>query len=146
MSYTNQCLYIDLSQGTIQKKESDQELFDQFIGGKGLGFALLEKLAPQIEAFSAENPIIFVNGPFTGTKIQTSARTALVTKSPLTNSMLDSHCGGNFGPMLKAAGFDYLVITGKSDRPVYLYLTDTNLEIRDADELWEKEFLKRPIC
>lgn len=138
MSYTNQCLYIDLSQETIQKKESDQELFDKFIGGKGVGFALLEKLAPQVEAFSEENPIIFVNGPFTGTKIQTSARTALVTKSPLTNSMLDSHCGGNFGPMLKAAGYDYLVITGKSNRPVYLHLTDTNLEIRDASDLWGK--------
>lgn len=138
MSYTYQCLYIDLSKGIIKKKPSDKSLFEKFIGGKGVGFALLEKLAPQVEAFSDENPIIFVNGPFTGTKIQTSARTALVTKSPLTNSMLDSHCGGNFGPALKAAGYDYLVITGKSNRSVYLYITDEKLEIRDADDLWGK--------
>ncbi len=138
MSYTYQCLYIDLSQGKIERQESDRKLFESFIGGKGLGFALLDRLAPTVKAFAPENPLIFVNGPFTGTKIQTSARTTLVTKSPLTNSLLDSHCGGNFGPGLKAAGYDYIVITGKSDRPVYLYITDANLEIRDAYDLWGK--------
>jgi aldehyde:ferredoxin oxidoreductase len=138
MSYTYQCLYVDLSKGSIEKKDSDRSLLENYIGGKGLGFAILEKLAPKVNAFSAENPVIFANGPFTGTNIQTSARTTLVTKSPLTNSMLDSHCGGNFGPMLKAAGFDYVVITGKSEKPVYLYITDKVLEIRDAEDLWGK--------
>jgi len=138
MSYTYKCLYVDLSTGTIQEKESDRELIQEFIGGKGLGFALLEQLAPNVSPFAPDNPLIFVNGPFTGTKVQTSARTALVTKSPLTNSMLDSHCGGNFGPMLKAAGFDYLVITGKSEKAVYLYISDKKLEINSAAGLWGK--------
>jgi aldehyde:ferredoxin oxidoreductase len=82
--------------------------------------------------------LIFANGPFTGSKVQTSARTALVTKSPLTDSILDTHCGGYFGPRLKAAGFDYVVITGKSQTPVYLYVTDEKIEILDASDLWGK--------
>ena len=92
----------------------------------------------RISRFGEENPLIFVNGPFTGTKIQTSARTTLVSKSPLTNSIHDSHCGGNFGPALKRSGYDYLVITGKSEKPVYIYLTDKKVEIKDASQLWGK--------
>ncbi|MBE9481375.1 MAG: hypothetical protein IMY69_06740, partial [Bacteroidetes bacterium] len=113
MSYTGKWIHIDLYTGKHEIGETDKKLLEKYIGGKGLGFALLEKIAPNPEPFSPENPIILVNGPFTGTKVQTSARTALVTKSPLTGSILDSHCGGNFGPRLKAAGYDYLIITGK---------------------------------
>lgn len=138
MSYTYKCLYVDLTSATIEQKDSDQELLKKYIGGKGLGFALMEKIAPNPDVFGPENPIIFANGPFTGSKVQTSARTTLVTKSPATNSLLDSHCGGNFGPALKRAGFDYVVITGKSDTPIYLNITDKVQEIKDASEYWGK--------
>ena len=138
MSYTNKYLQIDLTSKQHQISESDKSLLEKYIGGKGLGFALLEKLAPNPDPFGPENPLIFANGPFTGTKVQTSARTTLVTKSPLTNSILDSHCGGRFGPALKRAGFDYMIITGKSDKPVYLYLTDEKVELIDASGLWGK--------
>ncbi|MCX6233946.1 MAG: aldehyde ferredoxin oxidoreductase family protein [Bacteroidetes bacterium] len=138
MSYTGKCLYVDLTTKKWEIRETDQSLKENFIGGKGMGFALMEQYAPDPDPFSPENPIIFTNGPFTGSKVQTSARTSLITKSPLTNSLLDSHCGGNFGPRLKAAGFDYLYITGKSDQPVYIYLTDQKVEILDARDLWGK--------
>ncbi len=138
MSYTGKCLYIDLTTEEYHINETDSELTDKYIGGKGLGFALLDKMAPNPDPLGPENPLIFANGPFTGSKVQTSARTTLVTKSPLTNSILDSHCGGNFGPALKRAGFDYVVITGKARKPVYLYLTDEKIEIKDADDLWGK--------
>ena len=138
MSYTYKCLYVDLTEGTIEEKNSDLTLLEKYIGGKGLGFALMEQIAPKPEVFGPDNPIIFANGPFTGSKVQTSARTTLVTKSPLTNSLLDSHCGGNFGPMLKAAGYDYLVITGKSSKPVYLYISENKKEILEADVVWGK--------
>lgn len=92
MSYTGKCLKIDLTKGSYNIEDTDRSLIEKYIGGKGLGFALLNELAPDSDAFSPDNPIIFVNGPFTGTKVQTSARTTLVTKSPLTNSALDSHC------------------------------------------------------
>lgn len=138
MSYTGKFLHVDLTKGTTYIGETEKNLIEKFIGGKGMGFAILEKIAPQPDPLGPDNPLIFVNGPFTGTKIQTSARTTLVTKSPLTGSILDSQCGGNFGPALKRAGFDYLLITGASEKPVYLYITDENVEIKDASSLWGK--------
>jgi aldehyde:ferredoxin oxidoreductase len=138
MSYTGKWIQIDLSTGKHTIQKTDKELLKKYIGGKGLGFAILDKIAPNPDPFGEENPLIFVNGPFTGTKIQTSARTTLVSKSPLTNSIHDSHCGGNFGPALKRSGYDYLVITGKSEKPVYIYLTDKKVEIKDASQLWGK--------
>jgi len=138
MSYTGKFIQIDLTSKQHQIGESDKSLLEKYIGGKGLGFALLEKLAPNPDPFGPENPLIFANGPFTGTKVQTSARTTLVTKSPLTNSILDSHCGGNFGPGLKAAGYDYMIITGKADKPVYIYLNDNSVGIFYANDLWGK--------
>lgn len=138
MSYTHKCLYINLTSSDVQIKPSDEALLREYIGGKGLGFALLNKLAPKPDPFGEDNPLIFANGPFTGTKVQTSARTTLVTKSPLTNSVLDSHCGGNFGPALKRAGYDYVVISGKSKKPVYLHITDKEVKILPADDLWGK--------
>ena len=138
MSYTGKCIYINLTDGTHRIEQTDKSLLQDYIGGKGLGFALLDKIAPNPEPFGADNPLIFVNGPFTGTKIQTSARSTLVSRSPLTGSIQDCHCGGNFGPALKRAGYDYLIITGKSAKPVYIYLTDEKIEILDAMNLWGK--------
>jgi aldehyde:ferredoxin oxidoreductase len=138
MSYTGKFLHVDLTKGTTYIGETEKTLVEKFIGGKGMGFAILERIAPQPDPLGPGNPLIFVNGPFTGTKIQTSARTTLVTKSPLTGSILDSQCGGNFGPALKRAGFDYLLITGASEKPVYLYVTDEKAEIKDAAALWGK--------
>ena len=92
MSYTGKWLKIDLSTGKSEIGKTDRTLLEKYIGGKGLGFALLDKIAPNPDPFSTENPLIFVNGPFTGTKIQTSARTVLVSKSPLTGSIHDCNC------------------------------------------------------
>jgi len=136
VSYTGKWIQIDLSSGEHQIGSTDRGLLEKYVGGKGLGFALLEQLAPAPDPLGAENPLIFVNGPFTGTPVQTSARTCLVTRSPLTGSILDSHCGGHFGPRLKAAGYDYLIITGRAANPVYLYLTDEKIELLDALEFW----------
>ncbi|MBU0488030.1 MAG: aldehyde ferredoxin oxidoreductase family protein [Bacteroidetes bacterium] len=138
MSYTGKCLYVDITLGKVDIRDTEKDLCTKYIGGKGLGFALMKKYAPCPEPFGPENPVIFVNGPFTGTKIQTSARTCLVTRSPLTGSLLDSHCGGNFGPAMHRAGFDYIYITGKAAKPSYLYVTDQKIEIRDAAHLWGK--------
>ncbi|MEA3420217.1 MAG: aldehyde ferredoxin oxidoreductase N-terminal domain-containing protein, partial [Acidobacteriota bacterium] len=138
MSYTGKWIKIDLSAEKHEIGETNKALLEKFIGGKGLGFALLERLAPNPDPLGPENPMIFVNGPFTGTRIQTSARTSLVTRSPLTGSIHDSHCGGHFGPRLKAAGFDYIIVTGKAKKPVYLYITDKKIEIKDASDLWGK--------
>ncbi len=138
MSYTGKWIEIDLTTGGFQIGETDKRLLEAYVGGKGLGYALLEQRAPRPDPLGPDNPLIFVNGPFTGTPVQTSARTCLVTRSPLTGSTHDSHCGGHFGPRLKGAGYDYLLIVGRSERPVYIYLNDDKVEILDAGEWWGK--------
>ena len=134
-SYMGKWLSINLTEEKCQIHETDLSLLEKYIGGKGLGFAILDKIAPAPDPYGEDNPLIFVNGPFTGTKIQTSGRTTLVTKSPLTGSILDTHCGGHFGPQLKAAGFDYIVIVGKATRPVTLHITNKKIEFLCAKHL-----------
>lgn len=137
--YMNKFLFIDLSSKKFEFRETIREDFEEFIGGKGLGLRLLIKdgLVTQ-DPFSPENPIIFLTGPFTGTAVQTSARSTLVTKSPLTGTFLDSHVGGHFGPMIKKVGVDYIYIVGRSDTPIYLYITPKGVVFEDAGYLWGK--------
>jgi len=137
-AYMNKFLSIDLTTKKITQGELDPNLAENYVGGKGLGLKLLSELAPKVDALSPENLLIFVTGPFTGTSVQTSARSALVTKSPLTNGFLDSHVGGHFGPALKRAGYDYVIIKGKSSQPVYLHITPEGCEILTAEDLWGK--------
>ncbi|MCK9613451.1 MAG: aldehyde ferredoxin oxidoreductase family protein [Bacteroidales bacterium] len=138
MSYTHKYLKIDLTTQKIEFGQTEKKLIDQYIGAKGMGFALLNRLNPSPAPFDPENPLIFINGPFTGTKMQTSARTTLVTRSPLTGCAQDCHCGGSFGPRLKFAGYDYIYITGKAEKPVYIYIYEDKVKILDAAELWGK--------
>ena len=137
-AYMNKYLSIDLSTGEATEGTLDPKLAEEYVGGKGMGLKLLTDLAPTVDPLSPDNPLIFVTGPLTGTMVQTSARSALVTKSPLTNGFLDSHVGGHFGPALKRAGYDYLLITGKAVGPVYLHVTEKGCEILDAGNLWGK--------
>jgi aldehyde:ferredoxin oxidoreductase len=137
-AYMNKYLSIDLSTGEAASGALDPKLAEEYVGGKGMGLKLLSDLAPAVDPFSPDNPLIFVTGPLTGTMVQTSARSALVTKSPLTNGFLDSHVGGHFGPALKRAGYDYLLITGKASGPVYLHVTEDGCEILEAGSLWGK--------
>ncbi|MCK4537800.1 MAG: aldehyde ferredoxin oxidoreductase family protein [Candidatus Krumholzibacteria bacterium] len=134
----DRCLSIDLGTSESTEGNLDSKIVETYVGGKGLGLKLLSDLAPEVDSLSPDNPLIFVTGPFTGTLVQTSARSTLVTKSPLTNGFLDSHVGGHFGPMLKRAGYDYVMIKGKADGPVYLNITPGGCEILDAKGLWGK--------
>ncbi|MBN1164736.1 MAG: aldehyde ferredoxin oxidoreductase family protein [Candidatus Krumholzibacteriota bacterium] len=137
-AYMGKFLSIDLTKRKMTEGKLDPQLAEEYVGGKGMGLRLLRDLAPRVEALSPENPLIFVTGPLTGTLVQTSARSALVTKSPLTNGFLDSHAGGHFGPALKRAGYDYVIIRGKASRPVYLHLSPGGNEIIEAGDLWGK--------
>ena len=137
--YMNRYLKIDLTEEKFSFETPDEENFNRFIGGKGVGLKLLidMNLITQ-DPFSPENPLIFITGPFTGTLVQTSARSTLVTKSPLTGTFLDSHVGGHLGPQIKKAGLDYIIITGKSKKPIYLYITSDKVKFEDATILWGK--------
>jgi len=137
-SYMNRYLSIDLGSGEVTEGALDPKLAEQYVGAKGMGLKLLDDLAPTVDPFSPDNPLIFLTGPLTGTMVQTSARSTLVTKSPLTNGFLDSHAGGYFGPALKRTGYDYLLIKGRAKKPVYLRVTEGGCEILDAGGLWGK--------
>ncbi|MBI5001308.1 MAG: aldehyde ferredoxin oxidoreductase family protein [Euryarchaeota archaeon] len=136
-SYMDRCIKVDLTKGTSEVCEPDKALQRDFVGGKGLGLALLcgSGLA---EPFSPANPLIFLTGPLTGTSINTSNRSCAVTRSPLTGGFLDSHAGGHYGTAIKRAGYDYIYIKGAAKSPVYVRVTPKGAEILEASNLWGK--------
>ena len=137
--YAGNILKVDLTTRQIEIEPLNYNWADEFIGGKGLGFRyLVEGLSPQSDPLSPENLIIFMTGPFAGTNIPSSSRTCIVTKSPATGTILDSHMGGAFAAELKFAGFDGIIISGKADMPVYLCISDNHIELKDAGKIWGK--------
>lgn len=130
-------LRVDLSDGRINVEELDPIIARNFIGGRGLGSKyLLDEVNPKIDPFSSDNKLIFATGPVTGTPALGGNRYEVVTKSPLTGAITSSNSGGYWGPELKFAGFDMIIIEGKAERPVYIWIEDDRIEIRPADDLW----------
>jgi len=129
-------LNIDLTEEKYHVEKIDISLVKAFIGGKGLGAYLLYKsLKGNEDPLSPENPIFFLTGPLTGTSFPTSGRCVVVSKSPLTGIYTDSHMGGYFGPELRKAGYDGIVIRGKSRELRYVYINDDRVEFKSASEL-----------
>ncbi|UCF85052.1 MAG: aldehyde ferredoxin oxidoreductase family protein [Desulfobacteraceae bacterium] len=132
-------LEIDLSQGNIEKKEGDLESAKTYLGGKGTNAKLLwERVAPEVSPFSPDNALILGTGLLTGTIVPSANRLCITYKSPVTNMHAYSAVGGFLGPEIKYAGYDTVVISGKSPNPVYLWINDNKVEIRDAAHLWGK--------
>jgi aldehyde:ferredoxin oxidoreductase len=137
---TGSYLEVDLSQGRIEKKEGDSKLNGTFLGGRGTATKLLwDRVAPETEPFSPSNLLIFDTGVFTGTLVPGSNRGSVVTRSPQTNLLTYSVFGGFWPAELKRAGYDGIIISGKSPTPVYLWINDDNMEIRDASYLWGRD-------
>ncbi len=137
--FTGKMLDVDLSSGSIKEIKTAEGDAEKFIGGKGLGAKILyDRLEADADPLGPENLLIFMNGPLTGTKMPTSGRFVIVTKSPLTGLYLDSHCGGYFGPEMKFAGYDAMIVRGRSEKPVYLSLFNGEIELKDAEHLWGK--------
>ena len=137
--YQGKILRINLSTGVCGVEALDETIAKKFVGGRGLGTKLYtDEVSPSVDALSPENKILFVTGPLTGTPTPTGGRYMVVTKSPLTGTIASSNSGGYWGPELKFAGYDLIIVEGKSDRPVYLMIEDEKVEIRDAAHLWGK--------
>jgi len=117
------------------------EVLRSWLGGRGLGvYMLLKEMNPKVDPLSPYNKAIVATGPLTGIAgIPLSGRWASITKSPLTNTIHDSQSGGYFGPELKFAGFDAIILEDASEEPVYLWIHDGKVEIRDAKHLWGKD-------
>jgi len=145
--YFGKMLEVNLSTGKIEKTKIPDSDIQNFLGGRGLGAKILyDRLKPGTDPLSPENILMFMTGPFVGYPIPSSSRTCVVTKSPRTsplNKKYDnsstlsySNMGGFFGPELKYAGYDGLLVTGKSDKPVYILIEDENVSIKDAGNYW----------
>jgi len=132
-------LRVDLSSGRIQKQPLNENLRFNYLGGRGINSRILyEEVRPGTDALSPENRLIFGVSPFTGTGLVNSGRCHATAKSPLTGILGDSNSGGHFGPEMKWAGYDHMVFEGRSDTPMYLWIDDDKVEIRDASHLWGK--------
>jgi aldehyde:ferredoxin oxidoreductase len=139
MALERKIAYIDLSTGKIEIKPIPLDVRKKFLGGRGLDAYLLYNHAPKgCDPLSPENPLIVSGGLLTATCASATARTHVMAKSPLTNLLGSCNMGGFFAPELAWAGFHHLVIKGKADKPVYLWIHNGVIEIRDAAQLWGK--------
>lgn len=132
-------LRIDLSTGKVAKEPINQTWAQDFLGGRGLGAKYLyEEMDPRIDPLSPDNKLIFATGPLTGTNASCGARYMVITKGPLTGTITCSNSGGHWGPQLKFAGYDLLILEGKAERPCYINIYNDTVELRSAEYLWGK--------
>ncbi|MGA2238118.1 MAG: aldehyde ferredoxin oxidoreductase family protein [Candidatus Bathyarchaeia archaeon] len=135
--YAGKILHVDLSKRNQRVEELSEGEARAYIGGSGLAAKRLwEMTGNETDPLGPENVLIFMTGPFTGTKVPLSGRHEVVGKSPLTGIYGESDVGGRWGTELKKAGFDGVVITGKSAGHMYLWINEDGAELRDADHLW----------
>jgi len=137
--YAGKVLRVDLSREQASVEDLDAKAAEKFLGGRGYAAKVLyEETSKGFDPLGNDSLLVFMTGPATGTLVPTGNRTALVFKSPLTGGFAHSTVGGHFGPELKFAGYDGIVVRGRSSRPVYLWINDERAEIRDAKDLWGK--------
>ncbi|MGE5223035.1 MAG: aldehyde ferredoxin oxidoreductase family protein [Omnitrophica WOR_2 bacterium] len=130
--------HIDLSTGKVEYKTIPEEWARKYIGGRGLGVRYVFENGPQVDPLFPDNILCFMNGPLTGSEVNMSGRMAIVTKSPLTGTVTDSHHGGWSAARLRWSGFDGLIFKGKADKPVYAYVHGGQVELLDASDIWGK--------
>jgi aldehyde:ferredoxin oxidoreductase len=138
--WVGKILRVDLTSGKISTSALDPALARDYIGARGLGTKFIyDEVDPKVDPLSPANKLIFASGPMTGTFAPSAGRYDVVTKGPLTDTIAASNSGGAWGPELKFAGYDLLIVEGKAAKPVYLWIQDDKVEIRDATNLWGKE-------
>ena len=133
-------LEIDLSKGKTEDRAISEEMFEKYLGGRGLGARLLFDMLPAKTApLSPENPLFFLTGPLTGTKVPGSSKFVVITKSPLTGAWCDSYSSGKLPIELKKLGYDGMIIRGKSNHPCYLKIDNSGVRIKGAVAIWGKD-------
>lgn len=137
--YNGKILRVNLTNHSYLVEDLNLELAQKFIGGRGFGTKLfMDEVDPKVDALSPENKLLVVTGPLTGTPTPTGGRYMVVTKSPLSGTIASSNSGGYWGAELKFAGYDVIILEGKSEKPVYINIEDDKIEFRDAAHLWGK--------
>jgi len=139
MAHSGTILHVDLTKRTFEKEALGERLRKHYVGGRGINARLVfDGTAARIEPLAPENVLVFGCGPLSGTTAPCPARFNVSAKSPLTGILGDSNGGGYFGPAMKRAGIDHIVIHGKADEPVYVFIDDGKAEIKSACHLWGK--------
>jgi len=135
--YIGKVLHVDLTSRKMEVENPPEEFYRTYMGGSGLALHyLLNTMQPGVDPLGPENVLVISVGVLTGAPVSGLSRVMVNAKSPLTDAIGDSQAGGFWPAELKFAGFDALVIRGKAESPVYLWLHDGEAELRDASHLW----------
>ena len=138
--YAGKILRVDLSSGRMRRETISEEWLRKFLGGEGLATRILySELEAGVNPLSPKNKLIFMTGPLTGTITPAAPRYSVAARSPLTLCIGTSNAGGFFGPELKFAGWDGIIVEGRAEKPVYLLIRDGEVELKDASHLWGKD-------
>jgi aldehyde:ferredoxin oxidoreductase len=140
LGFHGKLLRINLNDKAVKEETISDDVFTDYLGGKGLGSHLLFKfLPPKADPLSEDNKIIFVTGPATDTIVPAAGRHGVFAKSPQTGFFGESYSGGHTAPAIKRTGYDAIMLEGSSDNPVYLHVSNKGVNIEDASDLWGKE-------
>ncbi|MGE5619521.1 MAG: aldehyde ferredoxin oxidoreductase family protein [Sphingomonadaceae bacterium] len=135
--YTGKVLRVNLSEGKIWVEEPEERVYRSYLGGSALALHfLLRELKPGVDPLSPDNLLVFAPSILNGTPAPGCSRFTVAAKSPLTGGFGEAEAGGWWGPELKLAGFDAVVVSGASEKPVYLYVHDGEASLRDAGQIW----------
>ena len=135
--FSGKLIRMDLTHRKIEIEETSRDLFENYLGGRGLNMKyLMDESLPHVDPFSPENILIFSAGSLGGTLAPASSRLTVTSKSPETLLYGKTTSGGHFAPELKLAGYDGILVKGAADRPVYLWIHDDQIEMKDAGHLW----------
>lgn len=135
--YIGKVLRVNFSTEEVKVEDLNLKLAQKYIGARGLGVkTFIDEVDPKVDPLSIENKLIIATGPLTGAPMPTSGRYMVVTKAPLTGTIAISNSGGKWGAKFKSAGYDMIIIEGKAEKPVYLYIDDDTVEIKDASKYW----------
>ena len=139
MSWTRKILRVNMTNGTVAEEALNMQWANDYLGQRGLATRyLVDEIDPSCDALGPDNKLILATGPLTGTMASTGGRYSAVCKSPLTGTVACSNSGGFFGAELKFAGWDMIIVEGKSASPMYLNIEDGNATLMPADDLWGK--------
>ncbi|MDD4887146.1 MAG: aldehyde ferredoxin oxidoreductase N-terminal domain-containing protein, partial [Thiomonas sp.] len=139
MTWAGKILRVNLTQGTIKSEPLNMQWAREYIGQRGLATKyFVEEVDAKVDPLSPDNKLIYATGPLTGTMVSTGGRYSVITKGALTGAIACSNSGGYFGAELKMAGWDMIIVEGKSAKPVYLSIENDKAELRDASPIWGK--------
>src|SRR2546425_1302512 len=137
--WTGKLLRVNLTTGRSRAEDIPADWLQDYIGGRGVADRYVwQELNPRVDPLSPDNKLIFATGPLTGTPVPCGARYMVVTKGALTSAITTSNSGGHWGPELKFAGYDMVILTGRAPEPSYLWIYDDLVEIRSAKNVWGK--------